>query len=113
MNENTPVSIDHLAIKAVCIIGLINATQMVNLIFSPMTKQIGSLFPSYFIFSVLISLVCLVGLWFLKKWAAVTYAIVLICNQGVLIMMGFWEVTALVMPALIIFLIYKSRGEII
>ena len=113
MDDNTSVNIDHLAIKAVCVIGFINATQMVHLILSPMTKQIGAFFPTYFLFSVVISLICLLGLWFLKKWAAVTYTITLLCNQVVLIKMGYWEVTALIMPAVIVFLIYHSRKEII
>ncbi len=111
MDKNTPITINQLAIKAVCVIGFINATQMLNLIFSPMTKQLGAFFPVYFAMSVLISLCCLAGLWFLKRWAAILYAMVLVCNQAVLMMMGFWEITALIIPVAIIGLLYHNRGR--
>lgn len=109
MTVNNSAIESHLAIKAVCVIGFINATQMLNLIFSPVTKHISLIFPAYFAVAVLISLVCLAGLWLMKKWAAVTYAIILICNQIALIMMGFWEITALVIPAVIMAVLFKQR----
>lgn len=111
MTENTPITINQLAIKAVCVIGFINATQMLNLIFSPITKQLSAFFPVYFAVSVIISLLCLAGLWFFKRWAAIVYAIVLICNQIVLMVMGFWEITALIIPVAIIGLLYHNRGR--
>lgn len=46
------------AITAICVIGIINATQMLNLILSPITKQLGTIYPVYFSLSVIISLVC-------------------------------------------------------
>jgi hypothetical protein len=108
MNGSTQ---DNLAIKAVCVIGFINASQMIHLIFSPMTKQIGASYPTYFMASVLLSAICLIGLWFLKKWAALAYAAVLLINQLVLMKMGFWEVTALIIPVLIIGLLYNQHNN--
>lgn len=96
-----------IAVTAICVIGIINATQMINLILSPMAKQWGWSYPFYFTAAVIISLACIVGLWFLKRWAALTYAAVLICNQFVLMKMGLWEFTALVIPAAIIILLFK------
>lgn len=96
-----------LAITAICVIGLINATQMINLILSPMAKQLGAGYPVYFMLSVLVSLACIGGLWFLKRWAALAYGAILICNQLVLLKMGFWELTAAVIPVIIIGLLFK------
>lgn len=96
-----------LVITAVCVIGIINAIQMINLVFSPMSKQVGAIYPLYFSLSVVFSLVCIGGLWFLKRWAALVYAVVLICNQIVLLMMGYWELTAAIIPAVIILLMFK------
>ncbi len=109
MTENESTSENNLTLKAVCIIGFINATQMVNLIFSPMSKQAGAVYPVYFAVSVLISVVCLAGLWLQKKWAGLTYALLLICNQLVLLKMGYWEITALIIPVVIAGLLYKNR----
>jgi hypothetical protein len=96
-----------LIIAGVCVIGIINAVQMINLVFSPMSKQVGAIYPLYFSLSVFLSLVCIGGLWFLKRWAALTYGAVLICNQIVLMLMGYWELSAVIIPVVIILLMFK------
>jgi hypothetical protein len=98
-------------IIAICVIGLINAIQMINLVFSPMSKQVGALYPVYFSFSVALSLICIAGLWLLKRWAALLYMALLICNQAVLVAMGYWEVTAAIIPAAIILLLFKHLDK--
>lgn len=95
------------AITAVCVIGIINATQMINLVLSPMAKQLGAVYPVYFSVSVIISLVCIIGLWFLKRWAALVYTVILAGNQIALLTMGLWEFTAVVIPAIIIGVLFK------
>lgn len=100
-------------ITAICVIGLINAIQMVNLILSPMAKQAGAIYPLYFSGSVLISLACIAGLWLLKRWAALVYSAVLIVNQLVLLKMGYWELTAAIIPVAIILLLFKHRNQMI
>jgi hypothetical protein len=99
------------AITAICVIGVINAIQMLNLILSPMAKQAGAIYPIYFSCSVLISLICLIGLWLLKRWAALVYSAVLIVNQLVLVAMGYWELTAAIIPAAIIVLLFKHLDK--
>lgn len=110
MNEPESTTTSNLAIKAVCIIGFINATQMITLIFSPMTKQLGSFYPTFFSLSILLSLICLVGLWLLKKSAAIAYITILAINQLVLLKMGFWEATAIIMPMIITALVWQDRS---
>ena len=102
-----------LVISAICIIGIINAIQMLNLILSPMAKQAGSIYPVYFSASVLISLACITGLWLLKRWAALLYMAVLIGNQIVLMVMGYWELTAAIIPVVIILLLFKHLDEMV
>ncbi len=99
------------AVTAVCVIGLINATQMINLVLSPMSKQFGAVYPVYFTAAVIVSLACIAGLWFMKKWAALVYSAVLICNQLVLVTMGLWEFTAVVIPVVIIALLIKHLDK--
>ncbi len=98
-------------ITAICVIGVINAIQMLNLILSPMAKQAGAIYPLYFSGSVLISLVCIAGLWLLKRWAALVYSVVLIVNQLVLLAMGYWELTAAIIPVAIILLLSKHLDK--
>jgi hypothetical protein len=113
MNDNPPATEHYFAIKVICVIAFINASQMITLVFSPVTKHLGFLFPALFVISVIVSLVCVVGLWLLKKWAAITYMAVLICNQLALMAMGYWEITALIMPAVIFAVLYKHWGDFV
>lgn len=101
-----------LAITAICIIGLINAIQMFNVLLSPMVKQLGVAYAVYFGAAALISLVCIGGLWFLRRWAAWVYAVVLMINQLVLVTMGLWEPTALVVPLVIIGVILRHFKQL-
>ena len=96
-----------LAITAICIIGIINAIQMINLVLSPISRQTGTIYPLYFALSVALSLVCIGGLWLLKRWVALAYGAVLMCNQLVLLLMGYWSLSAALIPAAIIFLMFK------
>lgn len=100
-----------LVISAICMIGIINAVQMLNLILSPMAKQAGAIYPLYFSMSVVISLICIGGLWLLKRWAALLYTVVLICNQVVLVVMGYWELTAAIIPMAIMLLLFKHLDK--
>jgi hypothetical protein len=102
------INTDKLIVLAICIIGFINATQMLNLILSPMSKQIGSIYPLYFSVSIIASLVCLVGLWFLKRWATWVYMGLLVGNQLVLVAMGFWSVGAAIVPLILMALLFKQ-----
>jgi len=100
-----------LSISAICIISIINAIQMLNLILSPMAKQAGAVYPLYFSISVVVSLVCIGGLWLLKRWAALVFTAVLISNQVVLLVMGYWEFTAAIIPAVIILLLFNHLDK--
>lgn len=100
-----------LVITAICIIGIINAIQMINLVLSPMSKQVGAIYPLYFTLSVALSLLCIGGLWLLKRWAALAYGAVLICNQIILLVMGYWELSAAIIPAVIIVLMIKHLDK--
>jgi hypothetical protein len=100
-----------LVIIAICIIGIINAIQMINLVLSPMSKQVGAIYPLYFTLSVSLSLFCIGGLWLLKRWAALVFGTVLIYNQIVLLVVGYWTLSAAIIPAAIILLMFKYRDR--
>lgn len=102
MNESRINPAKPLAITAICVIGLINAIQVLNVLLSPMVKQLGVIYPVYFAASALISLACIGGLWFLRRWAALTYGVILLGNQIALLAMGLWEASALVVPMVIV-----------
>lgn len=90
------------AITVICIIGFIGAALTLPLVFSDLAGQIGSWYPPYLGLSVIIGLVCMVGLWLMKKWAAYTYTGFVILNQIIMLIMGIWSVMALLIPAVVV-----------
>ena len=90
------------AITVICVLGFIGAAFTIPLIFSDIAGQIGSWYPLYLGLSAIIGLVCMVGLWQMKKWAAYTYTGFVGLNQIVHLTMGVWNVMALLIPAIVV-----------
>lgn len=89
-------------ITAICVIGFIGAVVAVALVFSDMARQIGAWYPPYLAFSAIVGLVCMIGLWMMKKWSIVTYTIFFAINQVVLLAAGVWNIFALIIPGIVI-----------
>jgi hypothetical protein len=53
----------------------------------------------------------MVGLWMMKKWAAYTYTGLVVINQIVLIVMGVWNILALLIPAVVVFFALKNISK--
>ena len=100
-----------LAITIICFIGIINASQLIFMVLSPVSKQLGAFYPYYFAISAIMSLVSIAGLWGLKKWAVFLYIAVLISNQLILASMKLWEVSAMLIPLIITILLLNYRNK--
>lgn len=101
-NGGTPKKERPVAITVICILGFIGAALTIPLIFSGIAKQIGSWYPPYLGLSSIIGLACMLGLWKMKKWAAYTYTGFVALNQVVLLAMGLWSITSLIVPGVVI-----------
>lgn len=101
-NESEKMKKRPVAITVICILGFIGAAISIPLIFSNITQQIGSWYPPYLGLSSAVGLLCMFGLWNMKKWAAYTYTALVGLNQIVLIAMGLWSVGALIIPGVVI-----------
>ena len=116
MTDTTERAKRPTSITIICVIGNLGMLIAVPLIFSPIAQQIvaqqiGSWYPPYLGFSSVIGLVCMVGLWMMKKWAAYTYTGFVALNQIVLLAMGAWNVLALLIPAVVIFFALKHVSK--
>lgn len=101
-NENPDSKKRPTAITVTCVIGFIGAAFTIPLIFSNIAGQIGSWYPPYLGLSAVLGLICMIGLWKMKKWAAYTYTGFVVMNQVVLLAMGVWNVMALIIPGIVI-----------
>jgi len=99
------------AITVICILGVIGALITIPMIFSPMIRQFGTWYPPFLALSTLIGLVCMVGLWQMKRWAVYTYIGMVVVSTVVLVATGLWNLFALVGPAIVIFFALRHLAE--
>jgi hypothetical protein len=89
-------------ITVICVLSFIGAAFTLPLIFSDISRKIGSWYPPYLGLSAIIGLVCMIGLWQMKRWAAYTYTSFVVLNQIVLLSIGVWNFMALIIPAIVV-----------
>ena len=98
-------------ITGVCIVGFIGALLVVPVIFSDIAKSIGTWYPPYLAFSALVGLICMIGLWMMKKWGIITYTVFVGINQVVLFVMGVWNIFAIIIPGIVIAIGFSKFNE--
>lgn len=111
MNEAAEKEKRPTSIAVICVIGFVGALISLPLIFSPLAQQIGSWYPPYMGLASVAGLICMVGLWKMKKWAAYSYTGLVALNQVVLLAMGVWNVIALLIPAVVIYFALKHVSK--
>ena len=90
------------AITIICILGFIGAALSVPLIFSTAAANIGGWYPPLLGISAVIGLICMIGLWKMKKWAVFLYTALCVVIQVILFTMHLWTPFSLLFPAIII-----------
>lgn len=111
INPLNPVKKRPVIITVICVLGFIGSLLNFLMIFSEVAKNNGSWYTPYLIFLGIIGLICMVGLWKMKKWASYVYIGVLILNQFILIAMGTWNVVELVFPAVLVGVILSQVNK--
>src|SRR3954466_14369365 len=101
MNDTQPAA-RPVAITVICILGFIGAAVTLPLIFSATAAMIGSWYPPFLGLSALVGLICMIGLWKMKKWAVFLYTALVVVCQIVLLSTGLWNAFSLLVPAIII-----------
>ena len=95
----------------ICVIGFAGALFALPLLFSPEARLLGGWYPPYLATSTVVGLVCMIGLWMMKQWAAYTYTGFVVINQVILLAMGVWNVLALLLPAIVAFFALKNVSK--
>jgi len=90
------------AITVICELGFIEVVFAIRLFYPDISGQIGSWYPFYLGLSAFIGLLCMIGLWQMKKWAVYAYIGFVGLNQIVFLTLGIWNVMALIIPAIVV-----------
>ena len=103
------------SITLICVLGIVGALEIFWAIFYPSTsstlQRLGLGFTLYLAFSALILLVCMIGLWLMKKWSVYTYTVLSVINQIALVSLGRWNIGALLIPAIVLYFGYRHLSK--
>ncbi len=89
-------------ITGICIISLIGALLSIPFLFSDSVKSIGYWYPIYLAFSIAIEVICIIGLWLMKKWGLIVYITFFITDQIIQVIFGSWNLFTVILPIIVI-----------
>ncbi len=100
-----------LIITIICTIWVIAAVLSFPGSFSVAAKSIGSWYPPYSVFSLIVGFVGVIGLWMMKKWGLILYTTISLISQFVLIFGGLWNIFTLLVPSIVIIIGFLKFKE--
>lgn len=98
-------------ITVICVLGVIGGLITVPVIFSPIAREIGAWYPPFLALSAVIGLICMIGLWQMKKWAAYTYTGFAAFGQVAMLVMGIWSISSLLIPGIIVVIVLANVSK--
>lgn len=98
-------------ITVICVLGVIGGLITVPVIFSPIAREIGAWYPPFLALSAVIGLICMIGLWQMKKWAAYTYTGCAAFGQVAMLVMGIWSISSLLIPGIIVVIVLANVSK--
>jgi hypothetical protein len=93
-------------ITILCIVGFIGLPMTVWLIVSGSAAAVAPWYPLLLGVSGIVGLVCLIGLWMMRRWAVYAYTGFAVINQVIMLAAGLWTPLALIIPAVFIALMF-------
>ncbi|HAS40825.1 MAG TPA: hypothetical protein DCS93_10115 [Microscillaceae bacterium] len=88
-------------ITIICILGFLGLLTLIPILYSPLSLKVGSWYRPYLIFSGLVGLVCLLGLWRMRQWAPTAYALYVIVGLIVSLYHNVWSAQSIIIPLLV------------
>lgn len=103
------------SITLICVLGFVGALEISWAILYPSIsttlQRLGLGFSLYLTFSALFLFICMIGLWLMKKWGVYTYTALSVINQVVLVFLGRWNIGALLIPAIVLYIGYRHLSK--
>ena len=93
-------------ITVLCIMAFLGLIGGVFLVFMDISRSIGAWYPPYLAVCIILGLICFIGLWKMKKWSAIAYAIFVAINQVIMAVVGIWSIGALIMPLIVVVIMF-------
>lgn len=95
-----------LSITVICILGFLGGAFALPLIYSSPRGN-----NTYLSISTLVGIICMFGLWYMRRWAVYVYTTMAIINQFILFYEGRWQAFFMLIPGLFIFIGFTHLEE--
>jgi hypothetical protein len=89
-------------ITVLCIIEFISAAAGIVLIFTGYASKIARWYPPFLAFATVNQMICTIGFWKMRKWALYLYISFVVLMNMIMISMGVWYATSLIMPIIVV-----------
>jgi len=99
------------SITLISVFGIYNGLLSFHFIFRDGIQRLGPMNTLFFGLVGIVFLVCGIGFWLMKKWAVHIYAIFAIIDQIFMLVIGRWNIMALVFSAIVVYLGYKHFSK--
>jgi len=100
-----------LVITLLCVFGLIGAATNVPTIFADAARKVGAWFPPFLSLSVAVTVICMIGLWKMRRWAVFVYTGFAIVALVLALVIDRWNVTAQLVRAGFIVLMFSQISK--
>jgi hypothetical protein len=90
------------AITVLCIVEFISAAVGVIIIFTGFASKIAKWYPPLMALSTINQVICMIGAWKMKRWAVYLYICFFVFMQMIMISMGVWQITSVIMPVIVV-----------
>jgi hypothetical protein len=91
-------------ITVICIIGFVGAglSLLALAAWGMLSRAIGAWYPPFLLLATVVGLVCMIGMWQMRKWSVFLYTGFVVLNQVVMIIFGAWNPVSLFIPLAVI-----------
>ena len=94
-------------IYAACTLGFLGTIPTLLLWTTELAYMVGQWYKNFLLLSSFLIWVSLAGIWYMKKWAVLTYSFIIIATQIILLKYNvMWSYTSLIIPALVTLVIW-------
>lgn len=114
MSTTTSIQADQASLRRpviitiLCVLGMIAAAGNMPAIFADAARNVGAWFPPFLAFSACLTVVCMIGLWKMRRWAIFVYTGWATVTFVMAFPMGVWNLTALLVRVAFIAVMFSQ-----
>lgn len=98
-------------ITILCVLGLVAVAGNVPTIFAEVARNVGAWYPPFLTLSIVVTAVCMIGLWKMRKRAVYTYTGFCIVVLAISILIGHGNITALLVRVAVIAVMFSQVSK--